>query len=101
MRPHRRELKVDTSAVPPSQGRQAIVLAPLITVLTAIFLLPQVPEATTILSAHGKPDAQRLHRAPRLGRQDVIVRFILRYVLVEALVALPPQEPQLEIDDDQ
>jgi glyoxylase-like metal-dependent hydrolase (beta-lactamase superfamily II) len=34
-------------------------------------LLPQIAEDTTILSAHGKPDAQRLHRAPRLGRQDV------------------------------
>jgi hydroxyacylglutathione hydrolase len=34
-------------------------------------LLPLLPEATTILCAHGKPDAQRLHRAPRLGRQDV------------------------------
>lgn len=34
-------------------------------------LLPQVSEGTTILSAHGKPDAQRLHRAPRLARQDV------------------------------
>ena len=34
-------------------------------------LLPQIVEDTTILSAHGKPDAQRLHRAPRLARQDV------------------------------
>jgi hypothetical protein len=33
--------------------------------------LPQIAEDTTILSAHGKPDAQRLHRAPRLARQDV------------------------------
>jgi hydroxyacylglutathione hydrolase len=34
-------------------------------------LLPQVPEGTTLLCAHGKPDAQRLHRAPRLARQDI------------------------------
>ncbi len=34
-------------------------------------LLPQVAEGTTILCAHGRPDAQRLHRAPRLARQDV------------------------------
>ena len=34
-------------------------------------LLPRLEEGTTILSAHGKPDAQRLHRAPRLARQDV------------------------------
>lgn len=34
-------------------------------------LLPQLAEAITVLSAHGKPDAQRLHRAPRLARQDV------------------------------
>lgn len=34
-------------------------------------LLPLISDSTTILSAHGKPDAQRLHRAPRLVRQDV------------------------------
>lgn len=34
-------------------------------------LLPEIAEGTTILSAHGRPDAQRLHRAPRLARQDV------------------------------
>ena len=34
-------------------------------------LLPQISGETTILCAHGKPDAQRLHRAPVLGRQDV------------------------------
>lgn len=34
-------------------------------------LLPQVEENISILSAHGKPDAQRLHRAPRLTRQDL------------------------------
>ena len=34
-------------------------------------LLPQIAEGTTLLCAHGKPDAQRLHRAPRLARQDV------------------------------
>lgn len=34
-------------------------------------LLPQIAEGTTILCAHGRPDAQRLHRAPRLARQDV------------------------------
>ena len=34
-------------------------------------LLQQLGEGTAILSAHGKPDAQRLHRAPRLARQDV------------------------------
>ncbi len=43
VRPHRRELQVDLSALPPSQGRQAIVLAPLVTVLAAIFLLPLLP----------------------------------------------------------
>jgi hypothetical protein len=43
VRPHRRELRVDTSAVPPSGGRQAVVLAPLVTVLSAVFLLPLVP----------------------------------------------------------
>ena len=43
VRPHRRELKVDTSALPPSQGRQVIVLAPLVTVLAAVFLLPLAP----------------------------------------------------------
>lgn len=34
-------------------------------------LLPQLREGTTILCAHGRPDAQRLNRAPRLSRQDV------------------------------
>lgn len=34
-------------------------------------LLPQLADGTTILCAHGRPDAQRLHRAPRLSRQDV------------------------------
>lgn len=34
-------------------------------------LLPHMPEGTTILSAHGKPDGQYLHRAPRLARQDI------------------------------
>jgi hydroxyacylglutathione hydrolase len=34
-------------------------------------LLPVLKNDTTILCAHGKPDANRLHRAPRLGRQDV------------------------------
>ena len=43
VRPHRRELKVDLSALAPSQGRQAIVLAPLLTVLAAVFLLPLLP----------------------------------------------------------
>ncbi|PZF77638.1 hypothetical protein DK847_04140 [Aestuariivirga litoralis] len=38
---------------------------------TAEALLPQLPDNTVILSAHGKPDARRLHRAPRLSRQDV------------------------------
>lgn len=38
---------------------------------TAEALLPQLRDGTTILCAHGKPDAQRLHRAPRLARQDV------------------------------
>lgn len=38
---------------------------------TAQALLPDIAEGTTILSAHGRPDAQRLHRAPRLARQDV------------------------------
>lgn len=35
-------------------------------------LVPLIGEETTILSAHGRPDADRLHRAPRLARQDVI-----------------------------
>ena len=43
VRPHRHALKVDASALPPSQGRQAIVLAPLATVLAAVFLLPLLP----------------------------------------------------------
>lgn len=34
-------------------------------------LLPRLQENVTILSAHGKPDADRLNRAPRLARQDV------------------------------
>ena len=34
-------------------------------------LLAEVPPDVTILSAHGKPDAQRLHRAPRLAMPDV------------------------------
>lgn len=34
-------------------------------------LLPNLKDDTTILCAHGRPDANRLHRAPRLGRQDV------------------------------
>lgn len=34
-------------------------------------LLPRLTEATIILCAHGKPDAQRLHRAPRLATRDV------------------------------
>jgi hypothetical protein len=43
VRPHRHELRVDTTALPPSQGRQAIVLAPLVVVLAAVFLLPLLP----------------------------------------------------------
>ncbi len=38
---------------------------------TAEALLPRLREDTTIFCAHGRPDAQRLHRAPRLGRVDV------------------------------
>lgn len=38
---------------------------------TAEALLPRLPEETVILSAHGRPDAQRLNRAPRLARQDI------------------------------
>jgi glyoxylase-like metal-dependent hydrolase (beta-lactamase superfamily II) len=34
-------------------------------------LLPRLTDTTTILCAHGKPDAERLHAAPRLTRQDV------------------------------
>lgn len=34
-------------------------------------LLPRLDEGVTILCAHGKPDAERLHRAPRLARADV------------------------------
>jgi hydroxyacylglutathione hydrolase len=34
-------------------------------------LLPVLKDDTIILCAHGKPDANRLHRAPRLKRQDV------------------------------
>jgi hypothetical protein len=43
VRPHRRELQIDTATIPPSRGRQAITLAPLITVLAAVFLLPLLP----------------------------------------------------------
>jgi integral membrane protein (TIGR00529 family) len=43
VRPHRRTLQVDTTTLPPSRGRQAITLAPLITVLAAVFLLPLLP----------------------------------------------------------
>lgn len=38
---------------------------------TAQVLVEALPEQTTIFCAHGKPDANRLHRAPRLSRQDV------------------------------
>lgn len=38
---------------------------------TAETLHPMLRDSTTILSAHGRPDANRLHRAPRLARQDV------------------------------
>jgi hydroxyacylglutathione hydrolase len=38
---------------------------------TADALLHELRGDTTILSAHGKPDRNRLHRAPRLSRQDV------------------------------
>jgi hydroxyacylglutathione hydrolase len=38
---------------------------------TAEALLPALGEGTAILCAHGKPDGNRLHRAPRLARQDV------------------------------
>jgi hydroxyacylglutathione hydrolase len=38
---------------------------------TAEALLPLLDDATTILCAHGKPDANRRNRAPRLSRQDV------------------------------
>lgn len=34
-------------------------------------LLPRLTNEVTILAAHGRPDANRLHRAPRLARQDV------------------------------
>lgn len=34
-------------------------------------LLPRIAEGARIFCAHGRPDAQRLNRAPRLGRQDV------------------------------
>ena len=43
VRPHRHDLKVEAASLPPSQGRQAIVLAPLLTVLAAVFLLPLLP----------------------------------------------------------
>jgi glyoxylase-like metal-dependent hydrolase (beta-lactamase superfamily II) len=35
-------------------------------------LLPQISDATMILAAHGAPDAEHLHRAPRLSRHDVV-----------------------------
>ena len=35
-------------------------------------LLPRLEESTSVFCAHGRPDAQRLYRAPRLGRQDVV-----------------------------
>ncbi|MFO1123809.1 MAG: MBL fold metallo-hydrolase [Hyphomicrobiales bacterium] len=38
---------------------------------TADALLPLLTDSTTILCAHGKADADRLHRAPRLARADV------------------------------
>ena len=41
--PHRREMRTDLSALPKPTRRQAIVLAPLVTVLAAVFLLPLVP----------------------------------------------------------
>ena len=41
--PHRHALKVDTATMPPSKGRQVIVLAPLVIVLSAVFLLPLLP----------------------------------------------------------
>lgn len=34
-------------------------------------LLPRLDAGVTILCAHGRPDAQKLHRAPRLAKQDV------------------------------
>lgn len=34
-------------------------------------VLPQLAEGTAIFCAHGRPDAERLHRAPRLARADV------------------------------
>jgi hypothetical protein len=43
VRPHRRELLDDTTALPRSRGRQVITLAPLVTVLAAVFLLPLLP----------------------------------------------------------
>ncbi|MFZ4396423.1 MAG: DUF401 family protein [Kiritimatiellia bacterium] len=43
IRPLRHELRIETTSLPPSQGRQAIVLAPLVTVLAAVFLLPLLP----------------------------------------------------------
>jgi hydroxyacylglutathione hydrolase len=38
---------------------------------TAERLLPRLDGETTVLCAHGRPNANRLHRAPRLARQDV------------------------------
>lgn len=34
-------------------------------------LLPRLDDDVTILCAHGKPDAEKLHRAPRLAKADV------------------------------
>lgn len=34
-------------------------------------LAPRLDEGVTIFCAHGKPDAERLHRAPRLAKVDV------------------------------
>lgn len=38
---------------------------------TAEALLPKITDQTVVLCAHGAPDAQHQHRAPRLSRQDV------------------------------
>lgn len=35
-------------------------------------LLPRITEVMSIFCGHGRPDAQRLNRAPSLGRQDVL-----------------------------
>jgi len=34
-------------------------------------LLPRISESTVVLAAHGAPDAEHLHRAPRLARSDI------------------------------